>query len=781
MSRNRGRVFAAFAACVGVAGAPAILRAEKPDDCPSDEACGKAALMRKLHRAGRAPSASQFQDRDATGDTDVLHNSLALEVFPVTQTVAGTSVITMKSLVDGLTEFTFSLASALTPGQILVNGNAVAAPVAAGLQTRTIALDRSYAAGETIVITIPYTGPAPEALGGMIWRSQDGQPIVSSLSEPFDGGRWWACKDGDFGLPGDNSDKATWELTLTHDAALTSVSNGTLLSTTPIAGGKVVSHWASSYPSSTYLNCFSLAKYNSWGLTYQGAALPTSGPTSFPLRFFLYSGSDSPVLRNALGTLVPMLDALRPLYGEYPFAAEGYGVYQFPFAGGMEHQTMTGQGNFHESVIIHELGHQWWGNNVTCRTWSDIWLNEGFASYTEALWAEHKPGSAGSADLQIYMGGLRPAIENVGGTVYCFDTSDEERIFSRDLTYKKAAWVLHMLRGLVGDAKFFEILATWRATYQVSAATTDDFRVICEQVSGQPLEWFFDQWVYGVGAPTYAKGLYTFLLNGKYWTRFQVRQTQDPSWPVFIHPLLVRFSTPAGPVDHVVKPISRTNFFVRSSGPAGAGDLFFDPDKWVLNYGIISEPPLQGPPVILETSPIAGTGAVFGSAPKKLTLEFSENVAVDPNQFLFARQSGEPVPFDFSYVTATQIATLTFESGLSPGTYLLSLVGQPTSINTGQLLDGDVFAPLDPASFPTGDGEAGTTLPGSKILQISVEPGSCPCDLNRDTMVDDSDFVLFVAAYNTLLTMAADFNGDGLTDDADFVVFANAYDQLLCP
>lgn len=781
MNRNWGRFFAAFGACAGLLGAPGLLRADSPDDCASHEACGKAASMRALFRAGRAPSAGSFQDRDAFGDTDVLHNHLTLEVFPSTQTLAGTSSITMKSLVDGLTEFTFALGPALTPGQILVNGVAVAPPISVGTRTRTVTLDRPYALGETIVVSIPYSGPAPEALGGMIWRSQDGQPIASSFSEPFDAGLWWACKDSDFGLPGDNSDKATWELTLTHSAALTSVSNGTLLSTTPVAGGKVVSHWASSYPSSTYLNCFSLAKYHSWTLNYEGAALANSGPISFPLRFFLYSGSDTPVLRAAVESVAPMIDALRPIYGEYPFPAEGYGIYQFPFAGGMEHQTMTGQGNFHESVTIHEVGHQWWGNDVTCRTWHDIWLNEGFASYTEALWAERKPGSSGASDLRLYMSGLRPAIENVGGSVYCFDTTSETRIFDRDLTYKKAAWVVHMLRGLVGDEKFFEILAAWREAYSGSAATTDDFRAICEEVSGQSLEWFFDQWVYGGGAPTYAKGLWTFQLNGRYWTRFQVRQTQDPAWPVFVHPLLVRFSTPAGPVDHVVKPISRTNFFVRSSGPAGAGDLHFDPDQWVLNYGVVSEAPLHGPPVILEAIPAPGSTSIFGSSPDKITLEFSESVSLDQGQFLVTRADGSPVPFTLSYAPSTQIATLAFESGLSPGTYSLSLAGQPTSNITGQSLDGDVFAPLDPASFPTGDGEAGTTPSGAIIARIIVEAGSCPGDLNRDTMVDDADFVLFAGAYDELLTMRADLNGDGLTDDADFVLFAVAYNELLCP
>ena len=774
--------FAALGACAGLSGAPALSRAHGPGDCPTeDEACGKAALLRMLHRAGRAPSENPFQDRGAPGDTDVLHNHLTLEVFPSTQTLSGTSVITMKSLVDGLSEFTFALAPAMTPGQVLVNGVPVAPPVQAGVRTRTIILDRAYNTGETIVVTIPYSGVAAAGQSGMLWAAQDGLPVASSFSEPFDAGTWWACKDGDVGLPGDNTDKATWELTLTHDALLTSVSNGTLLSSTPIAGDKIVSHWASAYPAATYLTCFSLAKYNHWTLNYSGAALPNSGPVSFPLRFYIFSASDTPVRRAAWEQVAPMLDAIRPLFGEYPFPNEGYGIYHFPFAGGMEHQTMSGQGNFAEQVTIHELGHQWWGDNVTCRTWSDLWLNEGFASYTEAIWAEHKPGSPGAIALQNYMIGSKPQFENVGDSVYIFDTTDEVRMFSRDLTYRKAAWVLHMLRGVVGDAVFYDILASWRSTYQGSAATTDDFRIICEQASGRSLGWFFDQWVFGIGAPSYAKGLQTFSLNGKYWTRFHVRQTQDQGWPLFTNPVLVRLSTASGPVDHTVIPSARTSFFVRSSGVSPASDLFFDPNNWILNYGVAGEAPLQGPPVILESTPLPGASSDFAGSPAAITLTFSENVASSESQFQVTRDSGEPVPFSFAYTPGTQTVTLGFATKLSPSTYSVRLVGDPTSVASGQSLDGDDFAPSDPSGHPTGDGVAGTTVPGSTILRFTVNPGSCPCDLNADGSVDDSDFVIFADAYNVLVTMVADFNGDGLTDDADFVIFASAYDQLICP
>ncbi|MFO0860254.1 MAG: M1 family aminopeptidase [Phycisphaerales bacterium] len=782
MFRRSRSLPAALLACAGSLGAPAL--AHSPDaDCPGDEACGKVATLRLLHRLGRAPSGAPnpFTDRSQPDQTDVLQNDLSIEVFPTTQTIAGTCTITLKSLVDNLTDFTISLAPALTPGTILVNNIAVPPPTTTGTLLRTIALDRPYNTGETIVLSIPYAGAITNGQSGVLWAAQDGQPVISSFSEPFDAGTWWPCKDGDYGLSGDNTDKAVWRLAITHDSVLTAVSNGQFLGTDPAGPGKVTSRWSSDYPMATYLSFFSLAKYNAWTLVYNGAPVGNAGPITIPLRFFVFSASDTPARRAAWERVVPMLDALRPLFGEYPFPAEGYGIYQFPFSGGMEHQTLVGQGNFAEQVTIHELGHQWWGNNVTCRTWSDLWLNEGFASYTEALWAEFKPGSVGSVALQNYMIGSKPAFENVGGTVYCLDTSSEARLFSRDLTYKKAQWVLHMLRGIVGDTAFFEILATWRATYQGSAATTDQFRDICEQVSGQDLQWFFDQWVFGPGAPSYAKGLQTFVLNGKYWTRFHVRQTQDTAWPVFTNPLLVRFSTATGPVDHIVKPIARTSYFVRASGTAGASDLFFDPNNWVLNYGIAGEAPLQGPPVVLSSLPAAGSSTDFAAPLAQLKFEFSENTSAGPATFVVRRSDGSVVDFSYSYSSPAQTATLSFPTRLSPNTYTVELASVPASIGSGQALDGDVVSPDAPASYPTGDGVAGTSQIGIPMLRFSVVPGSCPCDLNSDTMVDDADFVIFAYDYDQLVTMNSDFNGDGVTDDADFVLFAAAYDQLLCP
>ena len=134
---------------------------------------------------------------------------------------------------------------------------------------------------------------------------------------------------------------------------------------------------------------------------------------------------------------------------------------------------MTGQGGVSESLTAHELSHQWWGDDVTCRTWNDIWLNEGFATFSECVWEENKTGTPIPLSYKNCILTRKPS--NVGGSVYVYDTTDPNRIFSSTYSYKKGAWVLHQLRGVVGDTMFYDILAAHRAAHQGSAATTDDF------------------------------------------------------------------------------------------------------------------------------------------------------------------------------------------------------------------------------------------------------------------------------------------------------------------
>lgn len=750
------------------------------------DGCGKGSALRKRYLAGLEPFEvkdamfNPFADRDYLSDTDVQNNFLDIAVDPVAGTISGSNTITVKSKVNGLTTFQFALRSNFAVTAVRVNGVNVALPTGPGANSylRTVTLNRPYALDEIFTVKIDYNGiPVSRGFGSIEFTTQAGVPLVSSLSEPYYAATWWPAKDGDVFMQGDNADKATWNMALTTPGDLMGVSNGVMTSVETLGDGRKKWNWQSNYPMATYLACFSVTNYNAYSVPYTYNP-PGGGPSvSFPFRYFMYPGSDTAPNRAAWEKVLPMMDAIQPVYGVYPFANEGYGMYQFPFGGGMEHQTMTGQDGYGESLTVHEMGHQWWGDNVTCRTWHDIWFNEGMATYTEALWAERKIGSTGQAALVSAMNARKPTATQVAGTVYVYDTADNNAIFNSALVYNKAGWVWHMMRGVLGDAKFWELLAEFREQYSGSAVTTEDIRQVLDEVSGADFAPFINQWVYLGGAPTYVKGFSPLTVNGKTYAKFHIRQTQSTSYPTFTTPIDSQFTSGAGSVTYKVAPVARTSWFVRPT-PATPTAFNLDPNTWILNYGKTAETYVSAgsPPVILEGLPVPGAAAAFQVAPSNVKLTFSENMNLSASSFQVLR-NGTPIPFVYSWNPGTLTATLQFESKLSAASYAVQTLGSPTSVATSVALDGDIANANLPSSFPSGNGAPG----GGASYNFSVVTGTCPADLNNDGAVDDTDFVLFASAYDVFATMAADINGDGQTDDGDFVLFASAYDVLQCP
>ncbi|MFN9976671.1 MAG: hypothetical protein ACK58T_42895, partial [Phycisphaerae bacterium] len=150
----------------------------------------------------------------------------------------------------------------------------------------------------------------------------------------------------------------------------------------------------------------------------------------------------------------------------------------------------------------------------------------------------------------------------VGGTGYNSATNNVNRLFDGDLTYDKSGWVWHMLRGQVGDATFWNILANIRSQYAGSAITTAQVETLCESVSGRDLTTFFNEWVYNGGAPTYVSGSQTFSVNGKNYARFHIRQSSVPTYQVFTTPIYAAIGTSAGTVTNRVQPLAATSWFV---------------------------------------------------------------------------------------------------------------------------------------------------------------------------------------------------------------------------
>lgn len=769
--------------------------------------CGKACAFHAAISSGFTPGqlvpGARFGTRGpGTDPTDVLNNNLSIEVLSVTPpgsgtgsgsaSIAGTNVMTIRSMQNGLSSFAFGLRSQYTVTNCTVTDSAGAYTVTPttppsnnSSYQRTITFSRPINAGQTFTISISYNGDtANVGLGSFFAGTQNGAAgaptAVCTLSEPYYAASWWPCKDGDVRFVGDNSDKATLDMAITAPDTLTSISNGLLVGVDTLSGNRKRYRWSTSYPMTTYLVCFASTQYNQWSVNYN------YGPgLNMPVQFSIYPSSDTPDNRAVWENTVNMLAAYQPIYGLYPFVNEKYGIYQFEFSGGQEHQTYTGQGRngaFVESITAHELGHQWWGDNLTCKTWSDIWLNEGFATYTEALWEERKPNP--TTTLQAAMNSRKPSSGNGTGinsplsTVYipAYDpqtgvttgtTGDPNRIFNSDFSYRKGAWVLHMLRKVMGDTAFFNGLQTYRAAFQLGSPATADFTAIMTSVHGQDLSWFFNPWLYQPGAPTYTYGFTNKAVNGQNYLRLKVTQTQDAPMPIFTMPMDVRITTTAGVTLANVRTRSASDDFLIPI-PATASAVTLDPGGWILNYGKTAATYVQGPPKIVSLTIPPGTNIPSTSAPVALAIVFSDNVNASAANFGITR-NGASVPFSFSYSASTMRATLSFSPPLSAGAYSVAISDAITAVANGQRLDGEL-ASNTAAALPSGDGSA----LGSALYSFTIAAPPCPQNFNGADGLTVQDIFDFLSAWFAGQP-AADFDNSGTLTVQDIFAFLGAW------
>jgi aminopeptidase N len=739
--------------------------------------CGKANALRMRMEMGEIVTdadegpVGSFTRREAFSDTDLISVDLDIDIAPAPSPfITGTNDMVVRSNVNGLTQFTFMLRRQYTITSVTVNGVSVTPPglPANNSYARTVTLNRAYNAGEQFTIRIAYNGvPANVGLGSINFTTQAGVPVMASLSEPYYAGTWWPVKDGDVFQPGNNTDKSIGRISITAPDNLKSISNGLLESTDVPAAGKRRYRWRTNYPTATYLYAFGTTNYNQWTVPYN-YPLPGGGTGTMPVQFSIYPQSDTAANRAAWERTVQMLATFRPLFGEYPFINEKYGIYQFPFGGGMEHQTYSGQGSFGESLSAHELAHQWWGNAITCKTWNDIWLNEGLASYSEVLWAEFQPGSSGAAARNSAINARRPSTTN--DSVYVYDTTSVNRIFSGTFTYNKGGWAMHMLRGILGDAAFFQGLKDYRSSFEGSAATTNDFRDALETSSGVELNPYFDAFIYGIGAPVYTVGSTMVNISGQNYARISLRQTQPTNYGasgVFAMPVQLALATSSGTSVVTLQNTARTQHYLVPV-PAAVTGITVDPNNWILNDGTSPEIYVNGPAKIVTVSPAPGASLLQSVGNTAFAITFSESVLANASGFTLVGPSG-PVATSFGLMSS--VATLTTTAPLTPGAYTLTIASSAVPTLAANInLDGEFTTTL-----PSGDG-----LPGGNAVFAFTVLGSPCTDIdfnNNGVFPEDQDVVDF---FDTLAGGACagcdsiDFNGNGVfPEDQDVVDFFN--------
>ena len=435
---------------------------------------------------------------------DVKYYKLDLALENNSRDVAGSVWMRVRVGSQPLDSLAFELFPLLSNGEGMtidrVETNGLVSPgIRRAGSDATARLAQPAAAGSLLDARIFYHGTAPHggsaAIGDALdtdYVSNYNTNVTWSLSEPFSAHEWFPCKQ----ILTDKADSSDVWVTTTLPNKVGS--NGVLARTTNLPNNKVRYEWKSRTPIAYYLISVAVAPY----LEYVNYANPAGGPR-VPIVNYVYNQAALNDYRTEIDRTPGFIENYSRLFGLYPFAAEKYGHCMAPIGGGMEHQTMTTQDGFGFTLTAHELCHQWFGDNVTCASWRDIWLNESFASYGEYL--SLQAFTAPNNDPISWLNDARyRATYYPGGTVLVPDTANVNRIFSYRLSYRKGALVIHMLRYLLNDdVKFFRALRTYQSTYANSTARTADLQRVFEVEAGRPLTYFFRQWYSGEGFPTF--------------------------------------------------------------------------------------------------------------------------------------------------------------------------------------------------------------------------------------------------------------------------------------
>jgi aminopeptidase N len=453
----------------------------------SQDALEESACSRK----GNSIKALLHNNVNYPGDEsiDIKYYRLDLQVFLQPNSISGKVRITSSSVVSGLQSVFFDLNNSFTLLSVKINDNNVS--FNHSNNKLQVQLDRTYSIQEEFTVDIEYAGvPGTSGFGSFVFSQHNGQPVIWSLSEPYGTSEWFPCKD----TPADKADSS--DVLIRVPSTLFAVSNGNLIEVIDNGDQTKTYKWKNSYPIAHYLISVAISNYHEY-LTH----FNYTQTDSMPVVHYIYPENFSSYKTN-LDKTISMLEIFTDTYGEYPFIREKYGHAECGFSGGMEHQTISSMGAFSETIIAHELAHQWFGDKVTCKDWQNIWLNEGFATYSEGIFLQN---FYGDTRFDQFITGKMSQAKLASGSVYVQDISSVSSIFNYNRTYAKGAMILHMLRGIAGDSSFFQILKHYNSQPHLAynVVTTEDFQIATEAILMKPMGYFFQQWVYGTGYPNY--------------------------------------------------------------------------------------------------------------------------------------------------------------------------------------------------------------------------------------------------------------------------------------
>ena len=500
-------------------------------------------------------------------DYDVVYHKLSLYIDPRQRPMHGSVLTYFKPFTSSFSEVRFDLTDSLQVDSVIYHG---AKRTYTHLENELrIDLGSVVNQGQLDSITVYYSGDPTnnpqrsyERESG---RAMSSSPLIWTLSQPYGARDWWPCKQG----LTDKIDSLDMYVTVPKGNKAAGI--GSLESVTEPTDSQLTYHWKHRYPVATYLVATAVTDYvefTDWVRFSDGDSLAILNYV-FP--------ESRPFMEEPVKQTIPIMKLFDSLIGEYPFSDEKYGHAEFLRGGGMEHQTMSFMGSWSFGLIAHELAHQWFGDQITCNTWSDLWLNEGFATYFTLVAREALQDEATWRSVQL--ASQERALREPTESVFVIDTIDRERLFSSHLTYNKGAQLLRMLHWQMGDSLFYLALRNYLNDPDLyyGFAGTADLQHHLEAVSGKDFSTFFDQWFYGVGNPHY---IVNWEQRGSQ-TEVSLRQTTNSSTNFFRMPVELAF-VGSNQTSTITIDASQndTSFIVHT--PFAIDSMSFDPQLWVL-------------------------------------------------------------------------------------------------------------------------------------------------------------------------------------------------------
>ncbi len=510
---------------------------------------------------------------------DVQHYRIAISSFDRSKKqITAEATVVLKPLSEGLRSVELDAVDLAFRSVKLTGGADVSYRSANGKVT--INLDRVYGPSDTVSLTFSYTATPKK---GIYFVGAEGNRSAQiwTQGEPDEARHWFPSYD----FP---SDKATTEQLLTVEQGETAIGNGELVGKTDNGNGTATWHFKMTVPHTTYLVSFVIGRYVKVEDRYGDV----------PLGYYVYPGREQ-LARKAFGKTPEMMRVFERLTGlQYPYNKYDQTIVaKFPF-GGMENITATTMADteifFAETGLIdwvtdlvsHELAHSWFGNLVTCRNWAELWLNEGWATYMEAVYREEAEGRDAylnkvRSDAASFL--VDDTITRKRHGLYNLRADRVAELFDNaSVTYKKGGAVLHMLREEVGREAFWKGANIYLTRHKFGAVESTDLRRAMEEASGKDLNWFFEQWVYGTGAPhltvrpTWNNRTKTLTLV--------VTQTQTPDATTpatFRMPVEVVFGSPTEGLRHPLNVTRRVQSFTYKL-PSRPAAILIDPDEKVI-------------------------------------------------------------------------------------------------------------------------------------------------------------------------------------------------------